>query len=143
MSANLGERMKRVFALSLWLSLALPAAAAAAVTVTADNATNIKVEIEATSVAVVLENLRERFGFELDGADKAKDGDALTQTLTGSLKEVLGRLLRNWNYVIVSSEDESDRVARVVILNSSVGAPPVASAKREADAAQMNQISGE
>jgi hypothetical protein len=136
-------RHSSALGLAAGILLALTTPGAAAVTVMGDSAKNITVEIEEAPVAAVLENLRERFGFELDGTEKATGGEALTLTLTGSLKEVLGRLLRNWNYVIVSSPDGGEGVAKVVILNAAVGAAPATPAQSESKDAQMKQITGE
>jgi hypothetical protein len=136
-------RHSSALGLAAGILLALTTPGAAAVTVMGDSAKNITVEIEEAPVAAVLENLRERFGFELDGTEKATGGEALTLTLTGSLKEVLGRLLRNWNYVIVSSPDGGEEVAKVVILNAAVGAAPATPAQSESKDAQMKQITGE
>src|SRR5690554_5584576 len=72
-----GEVMKKVFgfglAVSLVVLLTMPATAAAEVTVTGESTRSITVEIEEAPVAAVLENLRARFGFELDGTEKAAD----------------------------------------------------------------------
>jgi hypothetical protein len=129
------------FAVSLLILLATPCMAA--VTVVGEGAESITVEIEEAPVASVLENLRDRFGFELDGSEKAAGGEALTLTLTGSLKDVLGRLLRNWNYVIVSSADGGEGVAKVVILNAAYGAAPSTPIKAESKDENMKQVTGE
>jgi hypothetical protein len=123
--------------------VALTTPVLAAVTVTGENVDSVTVEIEEAPVSIVLENLRERFGFELDGTEKAAGGEPLTLTLSGSLKEIVGRLLRNWNYVIVSSPDGGNGIAKVVILNAAYGTSPPAAAGTATKDPQLNQITGE
>lgn len=130
--------------LSICLLMCLAAPVCAAVTVTAENVENVTVDIKDAPVGAVLENLRERFGFVLEGTEKASGGEALTVTLSGSLKEILARLLRNWNYVIVSSPEDGSGIAKVVILNASYGAaPPPGAPAAAAKDSQIKQINGE
>ncbi len=125
------------------LLLQLSSPGVAGVAITGESPSRIQVEIEDAPVATVLENLRERFGFELEGVEKASSADeALTLTVTGSLKDVLGRLLRNWNYVIVSSQT-GEGIERVVILNASHGAAPPVPPKSDDPDDPMKQFTGE
>ncbi len=129
--------------LAVCVLVVLTMPAVAAVTVTGENVDSVTVQIEEAPVGIVLENLRERFGFELDGTEKAVGGEPLTLTLSGSLKEIVGRLLRNWNYVIVSSPGGGDGIAKVVILNAAYGTSPPVTAGTATKDPQLNQITGE
>lgn len=75
-------------------------------------------------MAVVLEDLRKRYGFEVSGLKNAARGAPLTATMTGSLQNVLERLLRNWNHMIVRSPDNESGIAKVMILDARYGAAP-------------------
>jgi len=133
--------MSRLAAVGL-LALATPCGAA--VTVTGESASRITVDVQEATVVAVLEGLREKFAFELGGVEKVKGSEALSLTLTGSLSEVLARLLRNWNYVIVSSPDSSGGIEKVVILNAAHGAAAPAPPPKSEDAAadQTEQTTG-
>jgi hypothetical protein len=98
---------------------------AATVKVTGDTPRqDITVSIEDAKVDAVLEDLRKRYGFEVAGLENATHGDALSATMSGSLQNVIERLLRNWNYVIVRSPDNESGIAKVMILNATYGAVP-------------------
>ena len=85
---------------------------------------NITVTIEDAKVDAVLEDLRKRYGFEVSGLENATGGEALSTTMSGSLQNVIERLLRNWNHMIVRSPDSKSGIAKVMILNASYGAAP-------------------
>jgi hypothetical protein len=85
---------------------------------------SITVEIDGATVGAVLEDLRTRYRFEVSGLGNAANGDALTMTISGNLRDVLGRLLRNRNHMIVRSADNASGIAKVMILNSTYGAGP-------------------
>jgi hypothetical protein len=98
---------------------------AAAVTITGDTPRhNITVIIEDATVDAVLEDLCKRYGFEVSGLENATRGEALSATMSGSLQNVIERLLRNWNHMIVRSPDNTGGIAKVMILNANFGAAP-------------------
>ncbi len=98
---------------------------AAAVTITGDTPRQtITVTIEDAKVDAVLEDLCKRYGFEVSGLEKATRGEALSTTMSGSLQNVIERLLRNWNHMIVRSPDNKSGIAKVMILNATYGAAP-------------------
>lgn len=82
---------------------------------------DITVTIEDATVDLVLEDLRRKYGFEVGGLENARDGDALSATMSGSLQSILERLLRNWNHLIVRSPDNESGIAKVMILDSVYG----------------------
>jgi hypothetical protein len=119
---------------------------AAEVTITGDTPRQtITVTIDNTKVDAVLEDLRQRYGFEMSGIENAKSGEALSVTMSGSLQSVLERLLRNWNHMIVRSPDNKSGIAKIMILNATYGAAPrppnAGSASRNNDE-QMQALSG-
>ena len=65
--------------------------------------------------------LRQKYNFELSGLEYVKTPEVVTLNLSGTLRNVLERLLRNWNHVIVNSADAESGIAKVMILNSSFG----------------------
>lgn len=83
---------------------------------------NLTVAIENATVSLILERLGKCFGFEVAGLQMAEKGEALSGQVTGTLPSILHRLLRNWNYMIVHSNNQSG-IAKVMILNSIYGAP--------------------
>jgi len=98
---------------------------AANVAVAGDNTgQSITVTIEDAPLNSVLENLRKRYGFEIVGLENTSKGEALSATMTGSLRSVIERLLRNWNYMIVRSAEIAGGIEKVMILNMSYGAAP-------------------
>jgi len=116
-------RLFRVFVIGCLMSPA--AVQAAAVTVTGDTPRqNITVTIKDTKVGAVLEDLCKRYGFEVSGLENVARGEALSATMSGSLQNVIERLLRNWNHMIVRSPDNESGIAKVMILNATYGAAP-------------------
>jgi hypothetical protein len=107
----------------------------------------ITVTIENATIDVVLEDLHQRYGFEVSGLENAKQGEPLSATLSGSLQSVLERLLRNWNHMIVRSADNESGIAKVMILNSTYGAAPQRPGQGTASGATnqelMQALSGE
>jgi hypothetical protein len=85
---------------------------------------SISITIEDARVDAVLEHLRKRYGFEVAGLENVARGDAVTMTISGSLRSVLGRLLRNRNYIVVRSTSSASGIAKITILNSAYGSAP-------------------
>lgn len=116
----------RRFALALALLAPATASIAANVTITGDKPRqNVTVTAEDADVASVLEALSSKYGLEVEGLQLIDRAETQTITLTGDLYKVLGRLLRNRNHVIVRSAEAPSGVAKVMILNASVGAKPL------------------
>lgn len=112
------RRFAVVFALSAVLA---EPALAVGVTINDDAGSRVTVVIENASVDAVLKALHERYGFELEGVSNLGSTDILTAKLTGSISEVVARLLRNWNHVIVNTPDAPDKISKVVIINANYG----------------------
>lgn len=117
------------FVLALALLSAATAALAENVTITGDKPRqSVTVTTENADVASVLEALSSKYGIEVEGLQLIDRAETQTITLTGDLYKVLGRLLRNRNHVIVRSAEAASGVAKVMILNASVGAKPLPAA---------------
>jgi len=87
-----------------------------------DNPRNrITVTIENAKVDHVLNDFGKTFGFEIKGLKNARQGDTFSVTMSGSLEDILGRLLRNWNHMIVRLPDNNSDIKKVMILNSTYG----------------------
>lgn len=112
------RRFAVVFALSAVLA---EPALAVGVTINDDAGSRVTVVIENASVDAVLKALHERYGFELEGVSNLGSTDILNAKLTGSISEVVARLLRNWNHVIVKTPDAPDKISKVVIINANYG----------------------
>lgn len=111
--------------------------AMAGVTVDEKPGSAVTLTIENASVDAALTALRERYGFEVEGLSNLGSGEVLNVTLSGSLPEVVARLLRNWNYVVVKSEDAQRKIRKVVIINTNFG---TAATKTESEKAAAQQI---
>ncbi|GBF25054.1 hypothetical protein MnTg02_00083 [bacterium MnTg02] len=104
---------------------ATPALHAETIKIDGDNPRNrITVTIENAKVDQVLKDFGKTFGFEIKGLKNARQGDAFSVTMTGSLEDILGRLLRNWNHMIVRLPDNKSGIKKVMILNSTYGSLP-------------------
>jgi hypothetical protein len=104
--------------------LCVPLPAAALVIDGNEPKQKITVVPENSTVVRILQDLSARYGFEIKGIENVGAGDTLSPTLTGSLYDVLVRLLRNRNYVIVRSPENASGIAKIMILDSNYGAAP-------------------
>jgi hypothetical protein len=84
----------------------------------------ITVTIEDATLTFVLDDLRKKCGFEVDGLEHATSRDPLSMTLSGTLQGILERLLRNRNHVIIRSPDSPCGITKVMILDSRYGTGP-------------------
>jgi hypothetical protein len=84
----------------------------------------ITVVAESSTVDRILRDLSARYGFEIKGIENVGAADTVPPTVSGSLYDVLVRLLRNRNYVIVRSPENASGIAKVMILDASYGAAP-------------------
>ena len=102
-----------------------PALHAETIKIDGDNPRNrITVTIENAKVDHVLKDFGKTFGFKIKGLKNARQGDAFSVTMSGSLEDILGRLLRNWNHIIVWSPDNKSGIEKVMILDSTYGLSP-------------------
>lgn len=107
--------------LAAYLTGSLPAAAGVAVDGD-EPGRAITVTMENASVDAVLKELHERYGFDVEGLKHATSGEVLNATFSGSLTDVIARLLRNWNHVIVRSDQAPAGIRKVVIIDAAYGA---------------------
>lgn len=128
--------MRRLAVVFAVLALLADPALAVGVTIDDDAGSEVTVVIENAPVDAVLKALHERYGFELEGASNLGSTEILNAKLTGSISEVVTRLLRNWNHVIVKAEDASDKISKVVIINANYGTD-ASKTKEEKAAAQQ------
>jgi hypothetical protein len=84
----------------------------------------VSVTVQDASIAAALRGLAEAYGFEVKGA--LGEDQAVSTTLSGTLSDVLARLLRNVNHVIVRSPDHRSGIAKVVITGSGRAPQPAA-----------------
>lgn len=84
----------------------------------------ITVTIQNAKVGSVLESFGKTYGIEVRGLKHIKTSDYLTVTMSGSLETILGRLLRNWDHMIVRSADNRSGIQKIMILDSGFGTGP-------------------
>jgi len=104
------------------LTLAPPAHAATADIKGARKA--VTVVAEETTVGQILQDLADKYGFKIKGIQYVGAAETGSAKMTGSLYVVVGRLLRNWNYLIVRSPDNASGIETVTILDAKYGAAP-------------------
>lgn len=106
----------------LWFSSAVDAAT---VDVFGDDPRKvITVVVENSSVDQILKEFASRYGFRIKGVQNVGVGELLSQKMSGRLDEVVGRLLRNWNHMVVRSPDSPCGIEAVMILNGNYGTGP-------------------
>ena len=101
--------------------------ASAAVVIEGDEQSEIEVSIESEPLAATIDALATKFGVETEGIEHLSKADPMTGSFQGSFKDVIARLLKNWNHVIVLEPDDPARVEKIIILNDSQGSRPPAS----------------
>jgi hypothetical protein len=112
--------------ITIFLFLQTPGLAASIAVSGATPPRNITVTLNNATVALVLEDLSKKYGFRVGGLQNANKGEPVSATMTGSLQDILRRLLRNWNHMIVLSSDNESGIVKVMILDPAYGAPPPA-----------------
>jgi hypothetical protein len=75
----------------------------------------ITVTIQDMSIGAALRDIGRTYGFEIKGA-LAGDDEAVSTMISGNLEDVLTRLLRNVNHVIVRSPDNRSGIEKVIIM---------------------------
>jgi len=112
----------RVLALSFLAVITLNVPALAAISVEGnDSGTVVTVIAENAMVGEILKQLGERYDFAIEGVEFFKSAEPISTNLSGDLKEIVKRLLRNWNYVNVRSSERPAAGARVVMIDANFG----------------------
>jgi hypothetical protein len=96
----------------------------------------LKIEAEGASVSEIIVDLSRVEGFEIEG-DAPGEDVKLTRSLEGTLDELLTKLLREGNYVLIS-DDGVPR--RLIILAAARGASPAADPSRLPGAESVQQL---
>jgi hypothetical protein len=111
------------------LLLSLQPALAADVTVDGDKPQeSIVVTVHDASLANVVRELSEKYGFDVQGLDSIKTA-TLSATLSGTLRTILETLLRSCNYMLVRSTGNKSGIEKVTIVNCTQGSPHSGSAQ--------------
>ena len=111
-------------------SLMLPALHAEPLKIDGDSPRKrITVTMDNAKMDSILKGFSEVYGFEIKGIENTRQGDPISASMTGSLRDLLGRLLRNRNHLIVYSSDSTSGVEKVVILDSTYGVLPLKARK--------------
>ena len=85
---------------------------------------NLVIETSDANLSDVLNNISETFNFKVKGLHKVANSDRYSITYRGKLNDILQRLLRNRNYMIIRSADSNKTIERLVILNNKSGSAP-------------------
>ena len=106
----------RVFVSGLLLSL--QPVSAATITVEGDTPLNsITVTTEGATLADVMRELSQKYGFEVQGLDDVRDTASLSTTMSGSLRSIVEGLLQNCNYMLVRSGGNKSGIEKIIIVN--------------------------
>lgn len=120
--------MPRIGCIALALAVVIlpPAACAASVVVSGDDPKGaVTVVAEDSTVDEILRELAQKYGFQIKGTGNGA-GDTLSIKLSGSLYEVVARLLRNRNVMIVRSAGNASGIEKLTIIDANYGASPTA-----------------
>jgi hypothetical protein len=119
------------------LSLLLaPGWAGEARVVEAGSPEHVVVETRDANVGEVLEALSARFAFAVEGHARAGRAMRYTGPLHGSLDQLIERLLRHEEHVVVRSAKAAAGVSRVIFLEAKGGGPVDAKGSASASAAR-------
>ncbi len=100
--------------------------ASAGVLIEGDDQSEIEIIIEQEPLAVTIETLAAKFDIVIEGIVHTAKAEPVTASIQGSVKDVLARLLKNWNHAIVLDADDPTRVEKIIILNDAQGSRPPA-----------------
>lgn len=109
---------------------------------------NVIVEAEGDSLLLILEKLGEQFGFTVKYHGLRESAPPFTGKRTGSLKEVIGSLLRFQDNVIIYQRDPSSetreniRPKRIIVLMTSAAGPAPAVVKEHDSKAEDTSLPG-
>lgn len=76
----------------------------------------ITVNIEEAGIADILLTLGEKYKFQVSGQDNLPADQQISITLKGNLSEILSRLLKNRNHLIIRSSGNISGIEKIVIL---------------------------
>ncbi|MFA5958600.1 hypothetical protein [Hyphomicrobium sp.] len=108
------------------------------VTIDGDHpAQGIHMNVDKVSIGAVLQALHDKYGIEVSGMNDDISSDPISITLSGSLPNILERLLRNQNYMIVRSQKNITGVEKVLI--SAASAPDTSKSPPPNDTANKQQ----
>jgi hypothetical protein len=111
------ERMARILFCALALVLYRSELRAEGVNIESDNpAKHIRLEVDKATIGDVLQALHEKYGVELAGNLDAGSDSPISMTFQGSLPDILERLLRNQNYMIIRSKKNATGVEKILIV---------------------------
>jgi hypothetical protein len=79
---------------------------------------------ESSTVGQILQDLGGRYGFQIKGIENARTAEIVSARMSGTLYDVVARLLRNRNYMIVLSPESASGIERVMILDANYGSAP-------------------
>lgn len=100
------------------MAVCAPLQAAATVAIKGDQPRErITVTLQDTSVGAALRDIGRTYGFEIKGAS-ANSAESVSMTISGNLEDVLARLLRNVNHVIVRSPDNRSGIEKVILMRA-------------------------
>jgi hypothetical protein len=123
------------------LAVHAPLPAAAIIAIDGDNPRQrITVTIRDTSVDAALRDIGRTYGFEIKGTFAGRN-EAVSTTISGRLEDVLTRLLRNVNHVIVRSPDNRSGIEKVIVSGGGGSAPQpgVSQGATDADPSRVGQ----
>jgi hypothetical protein len=116
-----------LFAAACCVVVHAPSQAAATVAIDGDKPRDrITVTIRDTSLDAALREIGQTYGFEIKGA-LTGGNEAVSATISGNLEDVLVRLLRNVNHVIVRSPSHPGGIEKVIIMGGGSRPQPSAS----------------
>jgi hypothetical protein len=109
------------------MSVWTPLQAAATIAIDGDEPRErITVTLRDTSIGAALRDIGRTYGFEIKGA-LADGAESVSMTISGNLEDVLARLLRNVNHVIVRSPARRSGIEKVIIMRGGAAPQPGAS----------------
>lgn len=85
----------------------------------------ITLRTENAPLSEVVGELQRRFGFTVKGIEHIASVKAAGETYSGNLEEVLRRLLRDTNYVMICKENRPVEVVSVIFIDRKAGSKPV------------------
>ncbi|WP_414463650.1 hypothetical protein RLW55_10400 [Hyphomicrobium sp. B1] len=111
-----GKFAARAFLFALALVLGQSELRAEGVTIESDNPSQrIKLQVDKATVGEVLQALHDKYGVVVAGNTDIDSDDPISVTFQGSLPDILARLLRNQNYMIVRSKRNVTGVEKILI----------------------------
>ena len=82
------------------------------------------IDVKDATITDVLDEIGKSFQINVKGLEENRTNEKISVKYEGNLKSILGRLLKNRNYLIVHSSNNKNTIEKLVILNSNVGSQP-------------------